>query len=452
MTRIVELERSFPTFFQVIRPIRRALMNVRRLVQAALVLVAILLAGVLWWWIQLWGLPDIGAPFDVEAMRSESIPDDRNAFVLYRQAIALYKPFASSQMSPSSLDVNMHWSRVSPEMRQWAEANRDASVVFRRGAERPDALDIEGRGFGEYDRFNALGPFQRLALLEASRLEEKGDMTGAWGWYRAYLRTLHLVGARAAPYRRSIAQHWCKQLLERLESWSSDVRTSPADLRRALDDVIACEAIVPSEAYSLKALYVQLEPNLGSRQLLGGMPPTWLSRLAGTRVLWLIAAVVPPEQISALSAAWTSWRSEPERSRRVLSLLIANRLAFYGMPRDRRPSPDPDVAYCDIYPLGPEAPAQARALTTAALGRWLESTSDPAGLAGFLDSQRVRIMETANHHALVMLLANRLYRRDHGNDPPTPEVLVGPYLKRLPSEYPDDGRTDTPPGDAESVD
>ena len=46
----------------------------------------------LWWSIQLVGLPDIGEPFDVAAFRSFRIPDDRNAFVLYRQAARWLKP------------------------------------------------------------------------------------------------------------------------------------------------------------------------------------------------------------------------------------------------------------------------------------------------------------------------------------------------------------------------
>ena len=38
------------------------------------------------------GLPDIGDPFDVQAFRSFTIPEDRNAFVLYRQAADRLKP------------------------------------------------------------------------------------------------------------------------------------------------------------------------------------------------------------------------------------------------------------------------------------------------------------------------------------------------------------------------
>ena len=39
---------------------------------------------------------------------------------------------------------------------------------------------------------------------------------------------------------------------------------------------------------------------------------------------------------------------------------------------------------------------------------------------------------------MLILLGTELYRRDHGTDPPTPEALVGPYLKSMPAEV-DDG-------------
>ena len=55
-------------------------------------LLSIIPAAWLWWAAQLWGLPDIGDPFDVASFHAQTIPDDRNAFVLYRQAAARFKP------------------------------------------------------------------------------------------------------------------------------------------------------------------------------------------------------------------------------------------------------------------------------------------------------------------------------------------------------------------------
>ena len=51
-----------------------------------------------------------------------------------------------------------------------------------------------------------------------------------------------------------------------------------------------------------------------------------------------------------------------------------------------------------------------------------------------LQLRPLRLRERANHRALVVLLASELYRRDHGNDPPSDEALVGPYLESLPDD------------------
>src|SRR5215475_9137846 len=66
--------------------------RLRQLLRAAVVLAACVAvaatAFAIWWLNSLNGLPDIGDPFDVAAFRAFSIPDEQNAFVLYRQAKA----------------------------------------------------------------------------------------------------------------------------------------------------------------------------------------------------------------------------------------------------------------------------------------------------------------------------------------------------------------------------
>ena len=52
-----------------------------------------------------------------------------------------------------------------------------------------------------------------------------------------------------------IAQRWHTELDGRLTTWAADPRTTPAMLRQALDDAVACGAFTPSESYTLKAEY-----------------------------------------------------------------------------------------------------------------------------------------------------------------------------------------------------
>jgi hypothetical protein len=266
-------------------------------------------------------------------------------------------------------------------------------------------------------------------------------MAGAWAWFRSYLRTIHLAGRSGPLYRRHQAQAWHKMLLDRLTGWSADRRTTPALLRQALGDVIACESIVPSDARALKSQYFLVASLFevdGRRRLARGMPPAWLMSRASRPSTRLLAAILTPEHIQSILAAWMFWRREPERSRRVLRLVTANRLAYYDLPEEKRPKPDPNVSSCDIYSFGPEAAPRARVMSADTLGGWLDSTYDPRVLIELVNLQGIRTSETANHYTLVILLATELYRRDHGREPESPQELVGPYLERLPREFADE--------------
>src|SRR5262249_36874438 len=104
--------------------------------------------------------------------------------------------------------------------------------------------------------------------------------------------------------------------------------------------------------------------------------------------------------------------------------------------------PDPNVsAPFEFYTFGPEAPAKARALSPEALDRWLKTTDDARELlrSWVADFRPLRVRERANHRSLAVFLAGELYHRHRGASPPSDEALVGPYLKELPDDGPDDG-------------
>ena len=200
MTPVTVMRRSFPTPGLLFRWIVSSRRRICCVVVALLVTVA---TPPLWWAMQLAGLPDVGDPFDVEAFRSFTIPDERNAFVLYRRAGAMLKPLADYlKGSKDKIGPLIQWSEAGPDVRRWVEDNREAMAVYRQGTERPDALDqsvVFGReGFRTYQE---LWVFHLLVLLEASRLEEQGDMAGAWDWYAAMFREMHHVGLHGEVYR-----------------------------------------------------------------------------------------------------------------------------------------------------------------------------------------------------------------------------------------------------------
>jgi hypothetical protein len=220
-----------------------------------------------------------------------------------------------------------------------------------------------------------------------------------------------------------------------LAAWAPNPKTTPTLIRQAISDVVACELLAPSESDSLKASYVEAIRLLDSPSNPGHEVP-----LGSFRQFWHPQYQLNPEQIQTLWEWWRFWKREPERSRRVLRLITANWLAYFSLPVDQRPKPDPRVASLDVYEFGPTSPAQARALSTEDLDEWFNTAYDAQKLVRFIDPRGISGLETEYHAQLLILLATELYRRDHGTDPPTDDALVGPYLKRLPAQPSDDNK------------
>ena len=361
MASTSSVSRSFPTLRYLAAPFRWFFRSRRRAMIAAAMLLAMIVVPPLWWSLQLAGLPDIGEPFDVAAFRKFSIPDDRNAFVLYLEAADRLRPLNPPGQLQKQLDPRVLWSEADPAIRRWVEENREAMEIFRRGTERPDALDPARTSYSDptWIPSRSFSLFA-MALLEASRLEERGDMAESWVWYRAALRANHHTGLCATIVGRMIVQNRQDVLRRRIPMWASDPRTTLDQLRRWLDDVVACGALAPSESYTLMAESRDLESELAGPQNPGRQ--ALISR-------WTAAVrshVYPlePDQVGGIVDAWRSWRREPERSRRVLRLAIANRLAYDALPPEKRPKPDPAASgLLDFYALGPERrprPARCR--------------------------------------------------------------------------------------------
>jgi hypothetical protein len=146
---------------------------------------------------------------------------------------------------------------------------------------------------------------------------------------------------------------------------------------------------------------------------------------------------------------------EPERSRRILRLAYANWLAHVQVPGERRRKPAVRVSFLSdgiasgvfFYPAGPAAPASARAIAPEDLAQWLLTALDAKLLLCQWPWPSIALQERREHRALVILLAEELFRRERGQPPASEAALVGTYLERLP----DDGLADLDDGTAPTV-
>jgi hypothetical protein len=393
----------------------------------------------IWWLNSLNGLPDIGDPFDVEAFRTFSLPEDKNAFTYFLRA--------GKQLTPIPISVAIS----DPRLRAWREANRSSVSLVIEGAEQTDGISgppgeppageedlhsypMEGAGVG--------WGLLELTIAEGERRAESGDMAGAWDCHRAVLRMSAHVRRRERLKDRLRLSLRLPVLKQGLATWAADPRTTIPQLRRALEEVVECRPRPEWDAFTLKREYLDL-----MRFLDGPVNPP-AEQIEEELTYRLGDVQLPTGPALQLHGVKRRLAREPERSRRVIRLIFANWLAQVQNSDLRRRKPFVRVRFhvarrttsVLLYPVGPEAPEGARVLSPQEVASWLPTTND-ARLAyryDFLAWPSLHRSEQRGYRELLVLLAGEIYRRERGTMPPSDEALVGTYLESLP----DDGSAD----------
>ena len=355
----------------------------RRIWAIALVVLATIAIFATWRATSLSGLPDVGDPFDIAAYADVKVPDDRNAFTLYRHATKL--------VTKPPKDATFAWATAGEAEKRWLESSRGAMDFWRKGTERPEALYIEPRAM----RFDTVLPaiqeartFAWLASLEGSRLEAAGDMDGALTWYLAVLRCGRHCGTRGAPVERLVGIALNQLACGPLNRWAADPRVTAPMLRRAIDAAIAAEGMTRPNSEWIKSAYMITmtmidDPKMmASEVVLFATGKERTGQPDSTRDLAMYVAM--PRVL----------KREPERSRRVIRLIFANQLAYCDLPVAKQPprvatippgylapatSPpkQPGVVtmlVVDLYAVDPSAPPAARAMPPAEIASWWDST------------------------------------------------------------------------------
>jgi hypothetical protein len=385
-------------------------------------------------------LPDVGDPFDVaEARHPVLVPDADNAYVSYAEA---QRKLAKPPVGFWRTDLmKLSWSTAGAEVRDFVAKNRAALKTWRDGTERPDAL------YHQPDRIaldtvlpvvQDVSMLARLAGLEGSRHEEKGEMKAAWTWYRAMLRSSRHVGRHGVIVERNIGAWMHENAGRRIVRWSADPRVDAQLLRRALEDTIAADAMTPPLSDALKLEYLVYLRDLGELRVmvkelpLPGGPGSLFERVVSS------AGMKLPVQHFRLRAT-----NDVERSGRALRLLFSNWLAQVDRPEAAR-APIAIRKPMLVYAADPTAPPAARAVDPQVLNRAVNHTVLAEYIFGsvylnngaerflYWEGDGVLAREGRRRSALFVKLAAELYRRERGQLPATCGALLGPYLKVLP--------------------
>lgn len=397
----------------------------RRLLIVAYLIVGAIVGLLTWRATSLRDLPDVGDPFDVAAfVASARVPEAEDAYPLYRAAGERYVRSAVTQdYGGLWRAAKVGWGGARPGFRSWVEANRPALDLWRRGTERPG-----GGSRASIDSFaqdavtGQVISLAEAALLEGSRLEAEGDLSGAWSWYRGVLRAGDHLRANGRLGERSMANDLEARARVRIASWAADPKIDAALLRSALDELHRLDERTPPASDTLKAQYLDVMHELDDPSGLALRVESYDELKAWHRAVWFV-------------------RREPDRSRRVARLAFANWLAQCDRPRIDRPrlvGNHPTAPIWHFYVDDPAATPAARAVEPEKLFLWLDSTSFlwrflPALPTGnFMPDPA---SERRLRAGLIVPLAERLYRLENGRDAPAIEALVPRYLKAIPDSY-----------------
>jgi hypothetical protein len=387
-------------------------------------MVAVAVGAFVWREASLWRLPKAPEPFDLVKYGRVEVPDADNAIVAYREVFARFGDLdaRSYKVADANAWYVSDWSTADPEVRRWAEDHREALEAWLPTNDRPDSLLVqpeELRMETGLEPVQGIRPYARLALLEGSRLEQSGDLAGAWRMYRAALRASRHAGRHGGTIQRLIGQAILRQSHARIEPWIDRPGMTPELLRRAIDDVEACLAMTSPASETVRAEYFSARAAVNDTE-------TW----------WKLSDTGPYSNANWYNQFYAGrWahrflRREPERSARVLRLIAAGYLAQCDRPRAHRPRLLSPLSM--IYDHDARTPPSVRAIAPDALESWASDSivmslgPFSGGLQSHLDA------EAGMFDGLIMKMAERAFVIERGRPARTYGELLGGYLKALP--------------------
>jgi hypothetical protein len=388
------------------------------------VVIALMLGVFGWGALSLWRLPDSPEPFDLAKYGRVEVPDADNAMVAYREVFARFGDLdAKSYKVASDKSWNVSdWSTADPEVHLWADDHRNALEAWLPTNDRTDSLLVqpEKQRMGTLlEQVQLIRPYVRLALLEGSRLEQAGDLGGAWRMYRAALRASRHAGRHAGIIPRLTGNAFLRQARPRIDAWIDRPGVTPELLRRAIGDVEACREMTSPASEMVRAEYFSARDTVNDTEL------------------WVKLSDSGPYS----STDWTNqfdgvqWsrrflRREPERSARVLRLITAGYLAQCDRSRALRPK----LLFADsmIYDHDAQTPQVVRSITPESLEAWYRDSvlNDLSPFSSIIQAYLDAEVGTFDHFRLRM--AERAFEIERGRPPKTYGELLGPYLKSLP--------------------
>ncbi len=364
-------------------------------------------------------------------MLAIDVPGDRNAFTLWKEASA--RAYRKPGIETRLLTAPYPWpAPTDAEALDYLARNAEALELWRRGSERPEAMVVRPADMRVETDF---GPviqdhrnLARIALTTASGRIARGDMEGAWAWYRTALRASRLLAHNGPVILSLVGTAEYGMVAVRCHAWAEDARVDAAMLRRALADVLALNDLTVRPSDVLKLEYLSVRDALGDPSRLFREFVQERTSNPRDRGNW-VNHLTPLHHL-----AWFAG-NEPRRTQRLQQLAYANWLEDCDdLPADRPGILRSAADGIDFYDR--PASRSAGGVSGAELVRRVADTRLASlYLSGVLGVQRGFDRDRGQRASLLISLATALYEREHERPPASLDALVGPYLERLPEGY-----------------
>ncbi len=400
--------------------------SVRKIIVRSVLAIVVLGGGLTVWRLtSLRGLPNIPPPFDRERDGVIDLRPEDNAFTYYVRAHERYRDTQPTSMLASYTD----WLQVDQAQLKFVDDNREALDIWLEGTKRD-------RGFYHQPKtltfmtmlpaVQSLRNFCRAANLVGFRYEHEGDYAKAWEWYRANLRASRHSGQHGVAIERLVGVAIYASTSPNVRRWAENPKVTTAQVKQALQEVLEIEALTGSPRNLICAEYFScmnsLEDATIRTQVLDG------SYLDGSGQQPSFKSKVKVRAIAAYGAL----RREPERSKRVIQLVVSNWLTVADLPAPeclKLLKMHKDLPLFDTLEATSLMPLDE-------LASWFDTTIFARMyMPGWGNIDRALVRDEQTRAALIVHLAEQVYTREKGKPPATPQDLVGSYLQALPAGF-----------------
>lgn len=270
-----------------------------------------------------WGLPDIGDPFDVQDFGSIRVDHDDNALSEYDAASRMIIPIPKESDGDFHTELNIAknqgWSATSNEFRTLFLKNRPALDSWRRGTEKPDlqfkpAIELKSARPSDMN-YDLLKPFQ-MADVYASYLLDERQTDEAWLWCRARYRFSRHWCRYGAIEQRLLGVRWHAEAVDSIVNWLQQLSLSDDILVLALTSVQDDFQLTPPLSWTFKCEYICHRNTL----------PT----------VDFPVAFFDNKRNKKLASIYWYIHNEPELSERVMKQIFANVLEQVDLPLSER--------------------------------------------------------------------------------------------------------------------